>query len=545
MNISNGIKIVEGVALGKLRFYRAPSRETNPAPADDPVYEQVRFESARKTVLAQRRAMKDRVRDSLGGKEAAIFEVHEMLLEDPRFIQKCEDLIMEQRRRADLAVNLVLDSLAQDFREIDDPVFGARSADVQDLKKAMLDVLSGAENEWEHSEVPVIIAAQELTPSQLFNLDRDKLLGIVTQGGSQYSHVAILAKSLNIPTLIGCMDLSRDWDGLDAALDTYEEHLYIEPTAEVKRILIQKQEIERENKLRLCMLKGQGNTTIDGHAVKIWANIGSPQDVAAVLDNDADGIGLFRTEFLYMGRDDEPSEFEQFQAYKSVLEALGPRKVIIRTCDLGSDKLPDYLYHQKEENPALGCRGIRFCLTRRDLFKRQLRAILRASVFGNPGIMLPMVVDVKEIMMTKALIEQCCDELKKDGLEYKVPDMGVMIETPAAALCADELAKESDFFSLGTNDLTQYALAMDRQTPGMERAWDAHNPAVFKLIEMAVKTGHAADIPVGMCGELAADLDVTAKLLQIGVDVLSVDPATVLPLRQHIRGINLEESDTL
>ena len=541
MNISNGIKIVEGVAIGKLRFYRAPSRETNPAPADDPVYEQVRFESARKTVLAQRRAMKDRVRDSLGEKEAAIFEVHEMLLEDPRFIQKCEDLIMDQRRRADLAVNLVLDSLAQDFREIEDPVFGARSADVQDLKKAMLDVLSGVENEWEHSEVPVIIAAQELTPSQLFNLDRDKLLGIVTQGGSQYSHVAILAKSLNIPTLIGCFDLNRDWDGRDAALDTYEEHLYIEPTAEVKRILIQKQEIENESKRRLCMLKGQANTTIDGHAVKIWANIGSHKDVKAVLDNDADGIGLFRSEFLYMGRDEEPSEFEQFEVYKSVLEAMGPRKVIIRTCDLGSDKLPDYLYYQKEDNPALGCRGIRFCLFNKALFKKQLRAILRASVYGNSGIMLPMVMGVSEVKMTKELIRQCTEELDKEGLEYKVPDLGVMIETPAAALCADELAAESNFFSLGTNDLTQYTLAMDRQTPGLEKVWDAHNPAVFKLIKMTVDAGHAADIPVGMCGELAADLDVTAKLLQIGVDVLSVDPAAVLPLRQCIRGINLEE----
>ncbi len=536
---SKGIKIVGGTAIGVIRLYKTPNREINPSPAADPVYEQVRFESARKTVMAQRRELRLRTHRSLGKKEAAIFEAHEMILEDQRFIDQCENMILEQNRRADMAVSVVMDSLVRDLQESDEEGFRARSSDILDLKRSFLDVLSGVDNSWEHGDRPVIIAAEELAPSQLINLDKEILLGIVTRKGSPFSHTAILAKSLNIPFIIGCEDISSDWDGRKAALDADEQCVYIEPSPEIRKALTRKQEAEKKDRAELLKLKGQDNVTIDGHHVELWANIGAPQDIKAVLDNDADGIGLFRSEFIYLGRDAEPSEFEQVEAYRSVIEGIAPGKVIIRICDLGSDKLPGYMFSGKEENPALGCRGIRFCLTHRETFKRQLRALLRAAAFGGLGIMIPMVMDINEILKTKELLRECSDELTKEGLDHKMPRLGIMIETPAAAICADELAKEVDFFSIGTNDLTQYACALDRQTPGLEDVWDAHHPAVFKLIEMAVKAGHDAGIPVGICGELASDTEVTGRLLQMGVDVLSVDPSAVLPLRRRIRGLKL------
>ena len=539
MRVATGTKIVNGIAIGKVRVYKPPVYEINEAEIEDPVPELARFENARVKVQEQQHALYEKALKEAGEDSAAIFEAHEMMLDDEDLIDACKEIMVEQKRTAEYSVRQGFDNMAQMFLDMDDPYFQARSADVTDLKNAMLDVLFGNDPESLQGTEPSILVAEDLAPSETVRLDKSLLLGLVTREGSSNSHTAILARSLNLPTIIQCKDAADDWDGCFAILDGYNSCIYIDPTQDLIDSLTAKQKEDQKKEALLQELKGKSNTTIDGRTIKVYANIGGPSDVGAVQVNDAEGVGLFRSEFVYLNSKTDPSEDEQFSAYKRVLETLAPKLVIIRTCDIGADKTIDYMNLDKEENPALGYRAIRICLTRKDFFKRQLRALLRASAYGNLGIMFPMITSVREVRECKEILDECRRELENENVKIGKIELGIMVETPAAALCADELAEEVDFFSLGTNDLTQYTLAIDRQNAKLEPFSDAHHPAVLRLIQMTIEAGHRHGTWVGICGELGADLALTETFLRMGVDELSVNPKSVLPLRKQIRSIDL------
>lgn len=540
MKTATGTKISGGIAVGKLKLYRPKTYEISEEKAVDPVSELERFESAREKVREQQRALHEKVVAEAGEDSAAVFEVHEMMLDD-RMISACREIITDQKHKAEYAVRRSFDNALRQFRNMDDPYFRARSADVEDLKIAMLDALFGNEPDSLPVTEPSILVADDLTPSEMVRLDRSLLLGIVMREGSTNSHTAILARSFGLPAIIRCREVEDDWDGKYAALDGYDSKLYIEPPRELIDSLMAKRKDELEKETLLSELRGKQSTTIDGHNMKVYANICDPSEVEAVLSNDAEGVGLFRSEFIYLNSRTDPTEEEQYRAYRKVLEALAPRPVVIRTSDIGADKAIEYLDLEKEENPALGYRAIRICLSRKDFFKRQLRALLRASAHGNLGIMFPMITCLSEVRECKEVLGECRRELENEGAETGNPETGIMIETPAAALLADELAEEVDFFSLGTNDLTQFTCAIDRQNEKIVPFLDTHNPAVLKLIQMTVEAGHRHNIRVGICGELGADLSLTETFLRMGVDELSVNPGSVLPLRKQIRSITLGE----
>ena len=428
------------------------------------------------------------------------------------------------------------------FSEMDDPYFQARSADVMDVGNDIIECLLGLDTSSLQGTEPSILVAEDLAPSETVKLDKNLLLGMITREGSSNSHTAILARSMNLPALIQCKDIDDSWDGKFAILDGYNSCVYIEPTQDLVDSLTRRHEQELAQDALLEHLKGLPNTTIDGTTVRVYANIGGPQDIGNVTANDAEGVGLFRSEFVYLNSKADPAEEEQFQAYKRVLETLAPKLVIIRTCDIGADKTIDYMNLDKETNPALGFRAVRICLTRKDFFKRQLRALLRASVYGNLGIMFPMIISLREVKECKDILAECRRELENEGKPYSDKiQIGIMVETPAAVLCADELAQEVDFFSLGTNDLTQYTCAIDRQNAKLEAFSDTHHPAVLREIRMTVEAGHRHNCWVGICGELGADLSLTETFLRMGVDELSVNPKSVLPLRKQIRSIDLRK----
>ena len=537
-----GLKVVSGIALGKIKVYKAHAYDIkenliNEAEANS---ELERFESARVKVQAMQHELYEKALETSGEETAGIFEAHELMLDDEDLIDACKELIIDERHNAEYAVENAFESSAQMFREMDDPYFQARSADVIDLKVAVLDVLFGYESN--SLTEPSILLAEDLAPSETVKLDKSLLLGLVTRGGSSNSHTAILARSMNLPTIIQCKDINLDeWDGKFAVLDGYNAMLYIEPEQD----LINKFQAQHDEDLKkleaLKNLKGKASITRDGRKIKIYANIGGPEDINAVIENDAEGVGLFRSEFVYLHSKDDPSEETQFNAYKKVLEALAPKQIIIRTCDIGADKTIDYMNLDKEENPALGFRAIRICLTRKDFFKRQLRALLRASAYGNLGIMFPMITSLWELQECKNILEECRAELERERFKIGEFEVGIMIETPAAAVCADELAEEVDFFSIGTNDLTQYTCAIDRQNAKLERFADTHHPAVLKLIQMTIDAGHRHNIWVGICGELGADLSLTETFLKMGIDELSVNAKSVLPLRGTVRSVSLNK----
>ena len=540
MQVFKGTKIVNGIAIGKIKVYKAPVYEINEELVSDIAAELEKFESARVKVQEEQNSLYEKEMSEGHGETAGIFEAHAMMLDDEDLIDSCKEM-MAEGHTAEFAVREGFEAAAEMFRNMDDEYFKARSADVIDLKNSMLDVLFGADSANLQGTEPAILVAEDLAPSETVKLDKSLLLGLVTRQGSSNSHTAILARSMNWPTLIQCHDAADDWDGKFAILDGYNSCIYIEPEQKIIDELTAKQKEDKEKEAKLQELKGKPTETKDGYKVRLYANIGGPKDINFVIENDAEGVGLFRSEFVYLDSKTDPTEEEQFQAYKKVLEALSPRLIVIRTCDIGADKTIDYMNLDKEENPALGFRAVRICLTRKDFFKRQLRALLRASAYGNLGIMFPMIISKWEVQECKAILDECKKELESEGVKIGKYEIGSMIETPAAALCADDLAEEVDFFSLGTNDLTQYTCAIDRQSANLERFSNTHHPAVLRLIRETIEAGHRHNTWVGICGELGADPELTEEFLKWGVDELSVNPKSVLPLRDRIRAMDLSK----
>ncbi len=536
MRAFSGKSILNGVAIGKLRVYRKAAAQIQPVSQLSPPEELSRFNAALAEAQEQLAALYETALAQVGEEHAAIFQIHQMMLEDEDYLDAAHEAI-EGGATAEYAALTTGETFAVMFAQMDDEYMKARSTDVRDISQRLCDVLTGASGGAELTE-PSILVADDLTPSETVQLDKSKLLGFVTRHGSSNSHTAILARTMNIPALIG-VDISEDWDGLPAVLDGYSGQVILEPDD----ALLAQMEAVRQRDLQaaaaLQELKGQPNVTLDGRTINLYANIGSLKDVDAVLANDAGGIGLFRTEFLYLDAQDFPTEEAQFQIYKQVAQAMGGRKVIFRTLDIGADKQVDYFGLAKEDNPALGYRAIRICLTQTDIFKTQLRALLRSSAFGKVSIMFPMITSLWEVQKAKEVLAQCRAELEAEGVELGEVELGIMIETPAAALVADQLAQEVEFFSLGTNDLTQYTLAIDRQNPKLDAFYDPHHPAVLELIRMTVEAGHRHGCWVGICGELGADAALTETFLRLGLDELSVSPSAVLPLRKRVRELNL------
>lgn len=466
--------------------------------------------------------------------------MHMMMLDDLDYNGSICNMIEAQDVNAEYAVAMTGDNFSGMFAEMDDEYMKARAADVKDISERLVNVLSGRENDMSSLSEPVILVADDLAPSETVQMDKSKLLAFVTEHGSSNSHTAILARTMNIPAIVG-VSISKEWNGKIAIVNGYEGCVIIDPDekeiAKAEKLISEDQEKEK----LLKTLKGRKSITKDGKEIHLYANIGNVGDTAAALMNDAEGIGLFRSEFLYLESEDYPTEMEQFTAYKTVAENMAGKKVIIRTLDIGADKKVGYFQLDEEENPALGFRAIRICLERQELFKTQLRAILRASVFGNLSVMFPMVISVQEVQEIKAILEEAKNELKEQGIPYKDVETGIMIETPAAVMMSRELAEEVDFFSIGTNDLTQYTLAIDRQNPKLDRFYDAHHPAVLKMIEMTINNGHKGGAWVGICGELGADVELTETFLRMGIDELSVSPSFILPVRSKIRELDLSK----
>lgn len=532
-----GKSVFGGVSIGKIMFYKRNEKVIKRTHVDDVDAEWKRFCDAKDTAVSQLKELYDKAIEDVGEANAMIFEIHEMMLEDLDYLESIENIIRTQEVNAEFAVATTADNFAQMFAAMDDAYMQGRAADVKDVSERVLDILCGVSGGMKEMTEPCIIAADDLAPSETVQLDKSKVLGFATMYGSSNSHTAILARTMNIPAVIGLgEDLLTKYDGKMAVIDGFTGMLYIDPDEETMKVMEEKRAKDQEQKALLEQLKGKENVTKSGQKINVYANIGNVSDVGAVLKNDAGGIGLFRSEFLYLENSDFPTEEQQFAVYKQVAENMAGKKVIIRTLDIGADKQVDYFGLDKEENPALGYRAIRICLTRKEIFKTQLRALYRAAMFGNISIMFPMIISVAEVHEIKAIIAEVKEELKNEGIPFKDDvELGVMIETPASVMISRELAKEVDFFSVGTNDLTQYTLAIDRQNAKLDKFYDPHHPAVLAMIKMAADNAHAEGAWIGICGELGADLELTEEFLKMGLDELSVSPAMVLPLRKRIR----------
>ena len=533
----SGKSVFGGVAIGKIAFYKRQEKQVRRYRVEDTEAEVARFENAQETAIAQLGKLYDKAMEDVGEANAAIFEVHQMMLMDLDYVDSIKNIITTQEVNAEYAVAMTGDNFSQMFASMDDAYMQGRAADVKDVSDRLLGILSDAGESGVVADEPVIVAADDLVPSETVQLDKSKVLAFATMYGSANSHTAILARTMNIPAVIGLGEgLAKEYDGHMAAIDGFTGTIYIDPDEETMKAMTEKREEDRRQKALLEELKGKENVTLSGQKINVYANIGNLSDVGAVLKNDAGGIGLFRSEFLYLESEDFPTEEQQFQVYKQVAENMAGKKVIIRTLDIGADKQVDYFGLDKEENPALGYRAIRICLTRPEIFKTQLRALYRASAYGQIAIMFPMIISVKEVKQIKVIIEEVKAELREAQIPFREDvELGIMIETPAAVMMSRELAKEVDFFSVGTNDLTQYTLAIDRQNQKLDVFYDPHHPAVLAMIRMAAENAHAEGKWIGICGELGADLELTEEFLAMGLDELSVSPAMVLPLRKKIR----------
>ena len=538
MVVCQGKSVLKGIAIGKIYLYEKQEYVLEQKQVADAEAEVARFEAAKETAIGQFDDLYEKALAEAGEEQAMIFDVHKMMLDDGDYLDAITGLIRSEKVNAEYAVHTTGEQFAAVFASMDDDYMKARSADVKDISGRVIRILAGIGDGSIASEEPVILLADDLTPSETVSLDKSKILAFVTRNGSANSHTAILARSMNIPALVQTdVELLKEYHGMDAVVDGLDGKLYLDPEEAVLAELVQKKEACGRERAELEKLIGLDNVTRDGRKINVYANIGSPEDVDKVLLNDAGGIGLFRSEFLYLGREDYPSEEEQFEIYKEVLSRMEGKKVIIRTLDIGADKQVDYFKLPKEENPAMGYRAIRICLDRIDVFKTQLRAIYRASVYGTAAIMFPMIISVKEILRIKEIVEEVKAELTAAGIEIAPVELGIIVETPAAVMISEELAKEVSFFSIGTNDLTQYTLAIDRQNQSLDTIYDSHHPAVLRMIRMTIENGHKGGAWVGICGELGADTTLTKTFVDMGIDELSVSPTYVLGLRKAIREI--------
>ncbi len=532
--VIQGKSVFSGIAIGRLSVYNKAENVVKRVKITDIDGEIRRFEEAREEGKKQLAGLYEKALKEVGEVNAAIFEVHQMMLDDLDYVESIQNMIKSQEVNAEFAVANTGDNFSEMFASMDDDYMKERAADVKDISNRLIMILQGNGAGGIQSDEPVILLADDLAPSETVQLDKSKVLSFVTRHGSTNSHTAILARTMNIPALIG-VDYPDDADGKMGIVDGYEGKIIIDPEVSVLEDYKAKKEKEDEKKRLLQELKGKENVTLDGKKINLYANIGSVSDVASVLANDAGGIGLFRSEFLYLESETYPTEEEQFKAYRTVAENMAGKKVIIRTLDIGADKQVGYFNLDKEENPAMGYRAIRICLDRRDIFKTQLRALYRASYYGTISIMFPMIISVQEVKQIKQIISEVKAELDEANVPYKDVEIGIMIETPAAVMMSEELAKEVDFFSIGTNDLTQYTLAIDRQNPKLDNIYDSHHPAILKMLQMVVDNGHKGGCWVGICGELGADTTLTETFLKMGFDELSVSPSMILRVRDRIR----------
>ncbi len=532
-----GKSVFGGVAIGKIQFYKRNEITIKRTRVEDVEAEVERFQNAKAKTLELLKGLYEKALEDVGEANAMIFEAHQLMLEDPDYVESIENIIRTQDVNAEYAIGATADNFAAIFEAMDDAYMQGRAADVRDVSERLLQVLSSQNETVMVMDEPVIIAADDLVPSETVQLDKEKVLSFVTMYGSANSHTAILARTMNIPAVIGLGEaLKEEYDGKVAIVDGVDGKVYIDPDEETMASMQKKQKKDQEQKELLNQLKGKENVTKSGQKVNVYANIGNLADVGAVLKNDAGGIGLFRSEFLYLESDTYPTEEQQFAVYKKVAETMAGKKVIIRTLDIGADKQVDYFKLDKEDNPALGYRAIRICLTRPEIFKTQLRALYRASAYGQISIMFPMIISVAEVKKIKEIVEEVKAELRTEGAAFREDvELGIMIETPAAVMVSRELAKEVDFFSVGTNDLTQYTLAIDRQNQKLEDFYDSHHPAVLAMIRMAAESAHAEGKWIGICGELGADVTLTETFLKMGIDELSVAPGMILKVRQKIR----------
>ncbi|SDB19969.1 phosphotransferase system, enzyme I, PtsI [Ruminococcaceae bacterium FB2012] len=543
MAVFNGKGVYGAVAIGKAHVFKRQAAEVRRVSVSDTAAELERFENAKALAVEQLTAIHEKALKEVGETNAEIFEIHIMMLDDEDYNESVQSIIETQSVNAEYAVAVTSDNFAEMFASMDDAYMQARSADVKDISNRLIACLTDSGGGGTSSEEKMIVCADDLAPSETVSLDKDKVLAFVTAFGSSNSHTAILARNMNIAAVIGVGEefLKAVEDGCLVAVDGHTGEVFVDPDEETVKRLEEKQAADIKKKQLLQELKGKENVTLDGTKIKIYANIGGVGGIGAVLANDAGGIGLFRSEFLYLESEDYPSEDQQFQAYKKVLESMAGKKVIIRTLDIGADKQIDYFKLDKEDNPALGFRAIRICLTRPEIFRTQLRALYRASAFGDLGIMFPMITSVSEVEKCLAMCEEVRNELSSEGIRFnEKTELGIMIETPAAAVISDRLAPLVDFFSVGTNDLTQYTLACDRQNAKLEPFVDTHHEAVLRLIELSAKNAHANNAWIGICGELAADLSLTEQFLRMGIDELSVSAPFVLPLREKVRSISLK-----
>ncbi len=538
----SGKSVYGGIAIGPIKVIKKDNSQVKRIHITDTESEVNRFVQAKQNSKEQLEKLYEKAVLEVGEANAAIFDIHNMMLDDLDYIESIENVIRTQSVNAEYAVALTGDNFSEMFSAMDDDYMKARASDVKDISERIIRNLAKIEDINSSFDESVIIVADDLAPSETVQLDKEKVLSFVTVHGSSNSHTAILAKTMNIPSVINCpVEIDSDIDGAFGIVDGYNGKLYIEPDESIISAMKKRQQEDVEKQKLLFTLKGKSNTTLDGKGIKLYGNIGNLKDLASVFINDGDGIGLFRSEFIYLERNDFPSEEEQFQIYKVAAETLAGKKLIIRTLDIGADKQAGYFNLGSEENPAIGYRAIRICLKQPDIFKTQLRAIYRASAFGNISIMYPMIISVDEVKRIKEITEEVKNELKAGGVTFNDVEQGIMIETPAAALISDELAKEVDFFSIGTNDLTQYTLAIDRQNSKIDDFFNPHHPAVLRMIKMVIDNAHKNNIWVGICGELGADTDLTPVFLKMGIDELSVSPSAILKVRKKIRETDLSK----